>query len=138
MIIAPTYIRDHLGFSKIITDKRLVNLISRFSPLIMSKAGITQNDIDNSIELEDLYKEAVLMAIACDIFSKNPSEYLESTSYNVGNTTQEISDVVLDKLISPCDLYNQALEDLFNMKKPVNQFVTARRRGMSSRSTWRS
>lgn len=123
MVYDVDYVRNFHNITEAITDDSIDMYIDYYTLLLKNKFGITDVDTPE-------FQDAVLAAIACKISQRNKSAIQEPNRESVGNAEKEMdSRSFASKDPSYCDLYKNALSELYKKTTNVRFFGSINRQG---------
>lgn len=121
-----------------IGDEDLQEYIDHFTLLTMAKLGEIAM-LDDCLQSNELFKQAVIAAIACQLSLTDISMIHTPSQYKVGDTQEEYTNTSMGlygSIPSWCDLYESYLADLTAQYKDIANVQVFRRKGMSVRRRW--
>lgn len=121
-----------------ISDEDLQEYIEHFSLLTIAKLGEVAK-MDESIQSNELFKQAVMAAIACQLSLTDIAMVHTPSGYKVGDTSEDFDNTSMGlygSLPSWCDLYSDYLADLVSQYNDIANVRVFRRKGMSVRRQW--
>lgn len=121
-----------------VSDKDMKRYINHFTLLTLQKLGEVAK-ADTSIQNNELFQQAVMAAIACQLSLTDLDIIHVPSSYKVGDTSEDYNNTSMGlygKLPSWCDLYESYLADLVSQYSDMANIQVFRRSGMSCRRGW--
>ena len=121
-----------------ISDEDLQEYIKHFTLLTLAKLGPAAK-MDSQIQSNELFQQAVMAAIACQLSLTDISMIHHPSEYKVGDTQEKYNNTSMGlygSMPSWCDQYQGYLSDLVSQYSDIANVQVFRRKGMSVRRQW--
>lgn len=121
-----------------ISDEDLKEYIEHFTMLTLAKLGPVAK-ADTTIQSNELFQQAVMAAIACQLSLTDIGMIHHPNEYKVGDTQEKYNNTSMGlygSIPSWCDQYESYLADLVSQYNDIANIQVFRRKGMSVRREW--